>query len=109
MLIFDNDTKKIRMIVKDTGSITVNVANYTLNEGDEVVFTVNTGREIETPVIQKKITTFVDGKAVIQLSAEDTDVAPGNYLYDIQVNGADGRVDTIVGPAKFVFEGGITF
>lgn len=109
MLKFDNDTKKISMIVKDTGSLTVNVENYVLNEGDEVVFTVNKTREDEHPLIQKRVQVFDDGKAVIQLSVSDTNVQPGDYLYDIQVNGADGRVDTVVGPAKFKFEGGITY
>lgn len=109
MLKFDNETKKISMIVKDTGSLTVIVENYTLNEGDEVVFSVNKEREKEHPLIQKKVHVFADGQAVIQLSREDTDVEPGDYLYDIQVNCADGRVDTIVGPARFKFEGGITY
>ena len=109
MLKFDNETKKISMIVKDTGSLTLNVENYVLNEGDEVVFTVNKVREDEHPLIQKRVSVFNDGKATIQLSVEDTNVEPGDYLYDIQVNGADGRVDTVVGPAKFKFEGGITY
>lgn len=109
MLKFDNDTKKISMVVKDTGSLTVNVENYVLNEGDEVVFTVNKTRESEHPLIQKRVQVFDDSKAVIQLTVEDTNVEPGDYLYDIQVNCADGRVDTIVGPARFKFEGGITY
>ena len=109
MLKFDNETKKISMIVKDTGSLTVNIDNYTLNEGDEVVLTVNKTREDEHPLIQKRVSVFNDGQAIIQFTVEDTNVQPGDYLYDIQVNGADGRVDTVVGPAKFKFEGGITY
>lgn len=109
MLHFDNETKKINMIVKDTGAVVVNIKNYELGDGDEVVFTVNTGLELETPLIQKRITEFYDGKAIVQLESTDTDVEPGDYLYDVQVNGADGRVDTILGPAKFKFEGGVTY
>jgi hypothetical protein len=109
MLHFDKDTKKMNMIVKDTGSFALNITNYTLDEGDEVVFTINTERELETPVIQKRVTDFSNGKAVISLTATDTDVAPGNYLYDVQINGADGRVDTVIGPARFKFEGGVTY
>ena len=109
MLKWDVDTKKISMVVKDTGSLTVIVENYVLNEGDEVVFTVSKTRENKHPLIQKKVRVFGDGQAIIQLSSEDTDVEPGDYLYDIQVNCADGRIDTVVGPAKFKFEGGITY
>lgn len=109
MIHFDKDTKKISMIVKDTGDFAINISNYVLAEGDEVVFTVNTQRELETPVIQKRITDFTDGKAIVSLTSEDTNVAPGDYLYDVQVNGANGKVDTILGPAKFKFEGGITY
>lgn len=109
MLHFNNSTKKINMIVKDTGALALNILNYELNEGDEVVFTINSGLEIETPIVQKRITEFVNGIAIVQLTAQDTDVEPGDYLYDVQVNCADGRVDTVLGPAKFKFEGGVTY
>lgn len=109
MIHYNQDTKKMSMIVKDTGAFVLNILNYVLDEGDEVVFTINTGLEIETPIIQKRITEFQNGKAVIQLTAQDTNVEPGDYYYDVQVNGADGRVDTVLGPAKFKFEGGITY
>lgn len=109
MLRFNQETKKISMIVKDTGNLTLGVKNYVLDDGDEVVFTINSKREDENPIVQKSITTFTDGKAIISLTKEDTDVEPGEYMYDIQVNTADGRVDTVVGPAKFKFEGGITY
>ena len=109
MLYYDNDTKRMRMIVKDTGSFVISIKNYVLDDGDEVIFTINSGKEIATPLLQKIITTFQNGKAVISLSSADTNIEPGNYLYDVQLNTADGRVDTILGPAKFKFEGGITY
>ena len=109
MLYFDKDTKKMRMIVKDTGSFAIGLSNYVLDDGDKIIFTVNTEKEKQNPVIQKTITSFQNGRAIVQLSAADTDIEPGNYWYDVQFDGADGRVDTILGPAKFKFEGGITF
>ena len=109
MLNYDKDTYKITMIRKDTGDLTVALENYLLDTGDEVVFTVNTGYDLEHPLIQKRITEFQDHSALVRLGVDDTDLEPGEYLYDIQVNTADGRVDTVLGPAKFKITGGITF
>ena len=45
-----------------------------------------------------------------ELDPEDTeDVDIGNYYYDVEVNTADGRVDTIIGPAKFKVMGGVKY
>ena len=109
MLNLDKDTYKITIIRKDTGDLTITIENYLLDEGDEVVFTVNTGYDLEHSLIQKRITEFQDDSALVHLNVEDTDLEPGEYLYDIQVNTADGRVDTVLGPAKFKIIGGITF
>ena len=109
MLNFDKDTYKITMVRKDTGDLTVALENYLLDTGDEVVFTVNTGYDLENPLIQKKITEFDNHTAIVRLGSDDTNLDPGEYLYDIQVNTADGRVDTVLGPAKFKITGGITF
>ena len=109
MLNLDKDTSKITIIRKDTGDLTITIENYLLDEGDEVVFTVNTGYDLEHSLIQKRITEFQDHSALVHLNVEDTNLEPGEYLYDIQVNTADGRVDTVLGPAKFKIIGGITF
>ena len=109
MLLFDEDTKAITMIVKDTGDFVVSLKNYLLDEGDTVYFTVNTGLEIEEPKIQKIITEFTDHKAIVRLSSSDTDLPVGNYYYDVQINTADGRVDTVLGPYKFKLKGGVTY
>ena len=109
MLLFDEDTKAITMIVKDTGDFVVSPKNYLLDEGDTVYFTVNTGLEIEEPKIQKIITEFADHKAIVRLSSSDTDLPVGNYFYDVQINTADGRVDTVLGPYKFKLKGGVTY
>lgn len=109
MINYSIDTQTISMIAKDTGDFVVNIKNYELDEGDIVYFTVNTALELENPLISKAVSNFVDKKAIFHLSSEDTDLTPGNYYYDIQVNTADGRVDTVLGPAKFKIMGGVKF
>lgn len=107
MLNYNKDTNMITMVSKDTGDFVVNINNYLLAEGDTVYFTVNTAVEKENPLISKEVKEFVDNKAVIRLTTQDTSLAVGTYLYDIQVNTADGRVDTVLGPAKFKITGGV--
>lgn len=110
MMKFDKDTNTIIMIAKDTGDFILNIDNYELNEGDEVYFTVNDRLEKPTALISKKVTVFnSDNTATIRLTSNDTNLPAGNYLYDIQVNTADGRVDTVLGPAKFKIVGGVKF
>lgn len=110
MMKFDKDTNVITMIAKDTGDFIVSVDNYTLAEGDEVYFTVNSALEKPTALISKKVTVFnADNTATVRLTSSDTNLTPGIYYYDIQVNTADGRVDTVLGPAKFKILGGVKF
>lgn len=109
MLIYDKDTNAISMVAKDTGDFVISVDNYLLAEGDTVYFTVNVDLEKENPLISKEIREFVDNKAVVRLTTQDTNLAIGTYYYDIQVNTADGRVDTVLGPAKFKITGGVKF
>ena len=109
MLNYNAETQTISMIAKDTGDFVISLDNYLLAEGDKVFFTVNDALEKETALISIVVSEFVDNKAVIRLSAKDTDLAPGNYYYDVQVNTADGRVGTVLGPAKFKIAGGVKF
>ena len=109
MFNIDKDTNTMTIIKKDTASFDIELDNYVLAEGDEVVFTVNTDVELEESIIQKTITEFNDGIATISLTTEDTNIDIGSYKYDIQVNTQDGRVDTVIGPAKFVVKGGVTY
>ena len=109
MLNYDKDTKAMSIIAKDTGDFVVSIDNYLLDEGDKVYFTVNDALEKDEPLIQKVITVFDNHKAIIRLSTLDTDIPVGNYYYDIEVNTVDGRVDTVVGPAKFKVLGGVRY
>lgn len=109
MLTIDKDTLAIKIIAKDTGDFVLTLNNYILASGDEVYFTINDGIEKEQHLLQKKITEFNEGVAIIFLTSDDTDLPIGEYYYDIQVNTADGRVDTVIGPAKFKVIGGVTY
>ena len=109
MFTINQDTNKMTIIKKDTASFDIELDNYMFTDGDEVIFTVNTDVELEEPILQKTVSHFEDGIATVSLTAEDTNIEIGTYMYDVQVNTQDGRVDTIIGPAKFVVKGGVTF
>jgi hypothetical protein len=109
MFTIDQDTKTMTIIKKDTASFDIELDNYMFTIGDEVIFTVNTDVELEEPILQKIVTDFEDGIATVHLTTEDTNIDIGTYKYDVQVNAQDGRVDTVIGPAKFIVKGGVTF
>lgn len=92
----------------DTAIIDFSLNDYVLTDGDTVYFSVKKSVNYEESVIQKIITSFAGGKALIELSATDTDIEARSYVYDIQCNLADGRVDTVIGPAKFAVLEGVT-
>ena len=106
MFIIDNDNG-IRMIQGDTGSIRLTLDNYKLSSGDKVTFAM-TSNSLKRLLIEKNITEFEsDGTALITLNGKDTvDIAPGSYLYEIQVITKDGRIDTVIPMTKFkIMEG----
>ena len=105
--LFTVQAGRIKVIRGDTGIFDLNLDNYTLKEGDKVYFTVKSDYDSEA-VIFKEVTEFPEGKAKFILTSEDTDLEPGTYLYDVQCNLADGRVDTVITPNKFQVLGGIT-
>lgn len=109
MFTIDKETNQMTIVMKDTASFDIAFDNYYLVTGDKVTFTVAKEKESQDPLIQKELTEFAGGIARIQLSAEDTDLPKGSYYYDIQVDTGDGRIDTVVGPAKFKVLEGVTY
>lgn len=106
---FTIDAKnKIKIVQGDTAIIDLKVNNNNFVEGDKVYFTVKQSVYDSMNVIQKVVTTFEDNIAKIQLTKEDTNIDIGMYQYDIQCSLADGRVDTVIGPANFEVIGGVT-
>ena len=75
--------------------------------GDTVTLTV--AWPMGPTVLQKRVTDFVEGAAVISIAHADTnELAPAAYRYDVQLTTRDGTVATIIPPAKFVLEGDVT-
>ena len=92
----------------DTGVINLALDNYKLQEGDKVTLTVKQNINDSVYVLQKVVTEFEDGTAKIMLSSSDTNIEPIKYVYDIQVDLADGRVQTVVIPSTFKVLKGVT-
>lgn len=109
MFTIDKETNQMTIVMKDTASFDIAFDNYYLVTGDKVTFTVAKEKESQDPLIQKELTEFSGGIARIQLSSDETDLPKGSYYYDIQVETGDGRIDTVVGPAKFKVLEGVTY
>lgn len=103
-----SDGNKMSIVQGDTATFTISVDNYTFVEGDKAYFTVRKDTKDSPVEIQKVITEFNVHHFIIHLDKESTNIPVGTYLYDIQLNLADGRVDTIVLPTKFTVLGGVT-
>lgn len=79
-------------------------------EGDTVYFTVKETIRDEEKVLQKVITEFTDGKAIINIEPEDTkSLLFKTYVYDVQLTTAEGTVRTIIPPSKFTIGGEVTY
>ena len=112
MRILNND---IYMTRGDTESLTIYCTDESGNiidfvQVDTVYFTVKHSIYSDENLIQKKITTFSEGKAIIEIEPEDTkNMAYGNYRYDIQLTTFDDNVITLIRPSLFTVEGEITY
>lgn len=94
----------------DSESITVAVINRPLVDGDIIELTVRKCPEAKAKEIYKKVDTFDDGKAVIEIAPEDTEkMCFGDYVYDVQLTMADGTVTTIIKPSAFVIGKEVTY
>lgn len=105
--------KNISMTRGDSESITVTYKKdkeyVDFVTGDIVYFTVKETIYSEAIKLQKIVTEFVEGKAIIELAPEDTRVLDfRTYIYDIQVTGADGKVLTLIKPSNFTIDGEVT-
>lgn len=99
------------IVAKDTAVFTLYLEGYILQPGDLITFTVNSEVENDKPLIQVVVDEFDEenNTVAIALTQSDTDLEPGNYLYDIQLDTIGGATDTVIGPAKFKVIGGVTY
>ena len=108
------DGQNLAMYNGDDESFTVSLeeadgTDIDLVAGDTITFTVRTTIDAVATTIQKVVTSFTDGDAVVTIDAADTtSLAIGEYVYDVQVTYASGNVSTIVPPSAFTILKGVT-
>lgn len=79
-------------------------------DGDVIYFTVKHTINNTDKIIQKVVTSFTNGNAIIEILPDDTkNIAYQVYIYDIQLNKKDGTVKTIIKPSKFTITGEVTY
>ena len=108
MELYGNDLKNISMTRGDSESLTVK--GLSLVHGDIIYMTARTNVNSVTKELEKKITEFVNGEAVIGITPEDTkNMRFMTYVYDIQLTRADGSVTTIIKEHELKIEGEVTY
>lgn len=97
------ETCKLKLTIRkgDTEPITLVFSGDDVpDETVEVLFTVKKSINSPDATIEKKVP-ITDGKCVIELSAEETDIQHGYYLWDIRFRYPDGSIFTPMEPALF--------
>lgn len=94
----------------DSESITVICTSDPFESGDMVTMTLRPDVD-EAIALQKVVTEFNDGAAVIGIAPADTSnlTMDMDYVYDIQVTRANGTVTTLVKPSRFTIEEEVTY
>ena len=96
---FKMNRNNIEMIQGDSAEFMVSVADYEVEQGDKIVFTVKDLLSKEIDATEKNVI----------LRPEDTrDATPGVYRYDVEFRRHDGEIYTIIDPHLFVLTGDIT-
>jgi hypothetical protein len=113
------DNQNLSMIRGDSEVITVTIYDNVAGErtkislvsgSDTVYLTVKLNTTTAEKILQKVVTVFTEGEAVIELNPTDTkNLAARAYKYDIQWVSGAGKVKTILGPALFTLQPEVTF
>ena len=99
------DSEVIKVSVKDTSGNVVPLVT-----GDTIYFTVRENILNKTKIIEKIITEFDNGEALITINPQDTDhLRFADYVYDIQLTKESGIVKTIITPSQLTITGEVTY
>lgn len=83
-------------------SITLNGVAAPFVNGDVVKLALKSHINDPEPVLAKTITTFTDGKAIINFTVNDTkDLKPKEYVYDALIIYANGKVFNFIEVSTF--------
>lgn len=77
---------------------------YTLTEGDKVIFTVRRGAR-DDPVIRKVLTLEdynVNNELVLKLNPAETELPTGDYKFDCSIEMSNGERYTFIPPNDFI-------
>lgn len=107
---FKVENNNINMIRGDSGVFTITITDtdgtpVELTDGDVLTFTLRRAARNPAIVLQKII---VGGE--LNIKPSDTEgLAFGAYVYDIELRRADGYVDTVIPPHKFLLMEEVTY
>lgn len=87
-------------ILDEEGQI---IDEYTLQEGDVLLFTVKKNTKTKDIIMQKS------GQHIEIVPSDTHNLSYGNYAYDVQLTYNNGFVDTVIPPTKFIVCEEVTF
>ena len=99
------NNNQISITQHDTAVLKFELTNYTLSEGDEILFLVKKKVTQDYYDIEVIIDEFVDGVAIINLTSEMTQLPAETYRYAICVHLANGSVSTVISSTLKIMEG----
>ena len=99
--------KHISMVRGDSKTFRINFKNkdgepYPLAAGHTIYFTIKEQSDFENALVEKVITNFPDGVALIDILPEDTkNLEWRTYVYDIRWKRPDNSVKTLIERSDF--------
>lgn len=78
--------------------------------GDAVYLTVKTSPDTTYKAFQVTVTSFTDGKAIVEITpALTSGLDTGRYVYDVQLTEASGDITTLVKMSEFWLSPEVTY